>query len=83
MSKYLHKEGNWYLLSKEQATGIIDVYGYNSFIWHQCPADTGSYGGCWRVTRKNLNLDCGLCKEACPDNMQGLWTMLNMDIEGD
>ena len=77
---WLHKEGDWYLLSKEQCENM-DGY-YNSFIWHSCQQGTDGYGGCWRVSRKNLNIMCGACQERCPEGIQALWTMLNMDIQG-
>jgi hypothetical protein len=79
---WLHKDGDWYLLSKEQCKDM-EGYDYNFFVWHSCQQGTTSYGGCWRVTRHNLNLSCGACQERCPEGMQALWLMMNADIQGD
>ncbi len=82
MSNWLKKDGDWYLLSREHCN-ISWESGYTAFIWHSCQQATDAYGGCWRATKRNLNVSCGVCAERCPEGMQGLWLMLNMDIQGD
>lgn len=82
MSHWLHKEGNWHLLSRNQCEGEVDGSEYNSFIWHSCPKATTNYGGCWRWNMDNLNIPCGLCGDAVPEGIQTVWTLHNMDIKG-
>ncbi len=79
---WLKKDGDWYLLSREQAN-IRWTTDYTAFIWHSCQQTTNVYRGCWRVTKRNLHVSCGVCREKAPEGMQALWTMLNMDIQGD
>lgn len=88
MNNRLHKEGDWYLLSREQAK-MYEGYNrndlarsdYNSFVFHSCKKYTPEAVGIWRYVRKTLHVGCGLCGEVCPDGLQALWIMLNMDIE--
>ena len=80
---YLYKEGNWFILDKDQCGKRMHTYPHNSLIWHQCPAATDEYKGCWRLGGVSLNMPCGVCQEVCPDGLQALWRFHNWDTMND
>ena len=80
---WLHKEGNWYMLDKNQCHSDMQPYPHQSLIWHQCPEANHGYEGMWRLSLKSLFLPCGACEEVIPDGLAGLWQMHNWETLGD
>ncbi len=81
---WLHKEGNWYMLDKDQCHSDMKLCPHTSLIWHECPMmATDGYEGMWRLTMTNLFLPCGVCDEVIPDGLAALWQLHNWETLDD
>ena len=88
-SKALHSEGDWHIMPKELwADKLVDYdYPHDSVIYHQCRNywEQKKDSELWippvqyRVSQAELGIPCGHCKEACPEGLQGLWTLHNFN----
>ena len=84
---WLHREGNWFILNKNQCGEDMQPYPHESLIWHHCPEGEvpggtprhGGYKGMWRLSVRNLFLPCGVCEEVVPDSIAGLWQLHNWE----
>ena len=94
ITKALHQEGGWYLMSKQHCYQYHHLKNLDSIVFHVCSKSwltksNPNERGVERITvtdytshryrADEMDVECGYCSERPPESVVALWTLHNWD----